>query len=379
MRYPSAMAAVASLILMGTGGLAFEDPGSGHQARQTRSRMGADSGQVGRERLRYLALARRYCTETSGDVIDELSTWNVGSFADVHQHMKHDLEWQAPEVECAAMLHTEVVLRESGWSPARLAHLRSARRLLWLLDGEPLDQSFRRDWYVAMAAFLHGTLRFDEWEAHLKDALLAFPDDGHLLLALGMEHEAQAAPVPRAHLFDQALRMKASGEVHVLREDLPSVDKALLRAEESYRRALGRVPDLHEARLRLGRVLVVRGRPDDGLKELAAVLAGTADARLMYLAALIAGRVYEGRSQFPEASALYRTASSLYPTCQTAWLALSHMARSLGDQAEAERLVRRAIELRTGDCDDPRWIYDLGLAPQADTMFDRLRSRIRLQ
>lgn len=349
-------------------------PGARAQApsvSQTRPRMADEADQIRRERLRYLALASRYCSDDIEGSLADLSQWNWRTFMDVYDHMRRFRGWQLHEVECAAMMHTDEALRESSWSPTFVAHLDSARRLLHLLDGEPLDQSFHRGWYVAVAALIHGELRLVELEEHLQDGLRLFPDDVGILLAFGMMREAVASP----HLAAVVAAFPRRTEFRV--GTFPGAKDARNQAANHYRRVLELDPEAFEARLRLGRLLAERGEVAEASRQLKVVREGSTDTRVRYLASLFAGRLFEANGRLAEAADAYREAVGLYPHCQSAWLALSHATHQQGRREETERLVRQALEGATEDCSDPWGLYDFGLAPQAAVMFDALREKVR--
>lgn len=322
----------------------------------------------------YLAAATRYCEGQVEPALAELSAWDLRFFNDVRQELRTNSGWTQPAIQCAAMLHTELALRARSRTTEQTSHLNWARQLLKLpAQGQPfLDQSFRRDWLVAVSALLHGELRFTELDDYLQEASRAFPDDAAILFAWGLLREAQTSP----RLAVVAKTLPGRTETSLGR--FPNRSGALRDAEFFYRRALGRDPSLVEAKLRLGHVLAMRGRPDDALAELAAVRDSQATPRLVYLAALFAGRVFQEARRLSEAEASYRVAAPLYPKCQVALTALSHVAFLSGNRDRAASLAMSALSPGLPDeCEDPWMLYDFGRGPEAETLFERLRARLR--
>lgn len=339
---------------------------------QTRGRSADDSEQIRRGRLRYLALVQRFCQGEVEAVLDELPRWDWRTFTDVRIDMRHSGEWQLREVECAALMHTEAALRAVSRSTLQTSHFNWARELLRLLDGQPLDQSFRRDWLVAVAALLHGELRFVELDDYLREAGGAFPNDAQILFAWGLLRESQTSKRL------EAVARVLPGRTEFSLGRFPNRGGALREAEEFYRRTLALDPSLVEAQLRLGHVLMLRERPDEALKALIAVRDSRADSRLTYLAALFAGQILEQARRVPEARASYRRAADIYPACQVALTASSYVAFKLGRRDQAVALAPQALGFRLGEeCDEPWIVYDLGRGPEAEQMFDRLRARVR--
>lgn len=339
---------------------------------QTRPRIPNDSEAIRRERLRYIALALRYCDGEVDLVLQDLSAWNWRSFSDVRGHMRRFGEWQLREVQCAAMMHTEMALRAAPRTTSEASHLNWARELLRLLDRQPLDQSFRHDWCVAVIAHLHGQLRFVEVDDYLRDATRAFPDDAAVLFAWGLLREAQTS----RRLAAVVASLPGRTEISLGR--FPERGRAQREAEQYYRRALDRDATMLEAGVRLGRVLDGLDRPDAALQMLARVRAQSGDPRLVYLAWLFSGQILHRRGRLPEAIEAFRSAAALYPQCQAATVAQSYAIREAGNHEEAVRLVRLALSHGTSEeCLDPWWLYDFGNGPQADALFDALRQKVR--
>src|SRR5258705_2940316 len=106
----------------------------------------------------------------------------------------------------------------------------------------------------------------------------------------------------------------------------------LKEAESAYRKALAAQPDLVEARLRLGRVLTLRGDFDGALRELAA-LRSIEDGGFRYLAHLFSGDALERCGRSPAAEQRYIAAFAALPEGQSARLALAHLRHAAGARA----------------------------------------------
>ena len=138
-------------------------------------------------------------------------------------------------------------------------------------------------------------------------------------------------------------------------------DEAELRdAESMFRRALAQAPEHFEARLRLGRVLLMRGRARDAAEELRRANAAAPDELMKYYAAMFLGGAEEALGNFDAADDLYSRASTLYPNAQSPHVARSSLARRRGDLAGALAGIERVFELAAHypDGDDPWWDYD---------------------
>lgn len=217
--------------------------------------------------------------------------------------------------------------------------------------------AFARTWKVLVLALLHEgrlVLAANQFARRAHDPA---GDSAEFLLALGtteemawwIDHEEDADPGVKGDLKD---------------------------AERHYRQALILAPDLTEARLRLGRVLVLRDSTE-GIKILAQ-LGQSAEQPYQYLAMLFEGEGLEKRGDLVEAERRYATAVSMIPNAQSANVALAHVRHARGARAEAARDVRSSASAKDIlDTADPWFWYSRGTAWRATGYFDLLRSMIR--
>ena len=147
-------------------------------------------------------------------------------------------------------------------------------------------------------------------------------------------------------------------------------------AEQLYKRALERNPALVEARIRLGRVLGLRGRHDEAIGHLRQGQSA-GEALLRYYAHLFLGAEYEALGNGSEARRSYEQAAMLAPTAQSPLLGLSRVADRAGDRAAAREAVGRVLTLPAGDPEqaDPWWVYEVVHGRHVNQLFDDLRRR----
>jgi len=136
-----------------------------------------------------------------------------------------------------------------------------------------------------------------------------------------------------------AVHEKAWQQVEADGWGLPRFTPDLEKAERAFRRALETRPDLHEARLRLGHVLVLQERPDEALEMLGEVR-DHLDGGFLYVWRLVEGQAYEARGDFDRAAESYRAARAMWPEAQSALMALAQLAYAQGRRAEALELVQ---------------------------------------
>ena len=157
-----------------------------------------------------------------------------------------------------------------------------------------------------------------------------------------------------------------------------TVARARQRAEKLYRRAVEVAPALHEARLRLGRVLFERGASGDSAGELQRVLAESRNVRQRYLAALFLGAVHEREGRLDAAIGSYALALSAQPDSQSARVALASVMQRKGDAAAARDTIAPFAGRRTNQRqpEDPWWTYPLGQAEEGRVGLERLRAAV---
>jgi len=208
------------------------------------------------------------------------------------------------------------------------------------------------------------------------DGLKLDPEDPELLTALGATIETVAALREYEPSPDASRRSARSGGYSTETGLAGSLAGANLDdAVARYRRALERDATLAEARLRLGRVRLLRGRADDALREFDRV---ALEARLpdqRYLARIFAGRALEALGDLRGAAERYRGATALLPEAQTGQLALGRVLGRLGDAGGSQAALERAST--ASDVNDPWWDYLSGQPQRISPLMDELRGLVR--
>jgi tetratricopeptide (TPR) repeat protein len=252
-------------------------------------------------------------------------------------------------------------------------HWELARMLLDYVtppDGErpaPGRDQMVRDWYRATAAWMQS--REDHDTVHLNRARSIFPNDPAILFLSGCQREAYASPAVQTAL--QTLTIAPSG----LTFDVESDGSELRHAESFFRRAIAAAPQVAEAHLRFGHVLLRLQRFADAAAELRLGLASTDEALLQYYGQLFLGAAEEALGNVDAARAAFTEAATLYPLAQSPGLALSGLARRRGDRDGALRELRRVFEMppEQSDRDDPWWTYYVAQARNADELLAEMR------
>lgn len=255
----------------------------------------------------------------------------------------------------ALLLNTEAWIERTTGQPFRLAededvYLTSARSLAARLARHtPAD--FIRDWYLLVAAYLHGRLDLARSRVHLAEARKRFPGDAQILLATASDHEMLSRLATGSQQYFDAAGAQTSRE----RID---PDREMRTAIAFFRRALDAAPDLFEARLRLGRLLYGQGDLDGATRELDAAIAASPPPPMRYLAALFRGLVAAAGADFARARAHYDDAAKIHTRGQAVAVARSELAYLEGRPADAARLMTALLGAPPDE--DPWWSYLTG-------------------
>jgi len=264
----------------------------------------------------------------------------------------------------------QVIRCDTGLHAQAVAHLSA---ILLLVDHKASD--FLRPFYLAMARQALWSHCLVESRSWAQAGLKLFPKDGPLIMSVGIASETDAffapKPAPRTPgLLPSIIRER---ETEALR--LKSI---LDTARGEYAAAVATAPGLFEARLRLGRVLWRLGQAEAARPHIEAVVSGSTNVDLRYLAHLFLGQIHEDRSQWPEAEQQYRQALDLQPGSQRAAVALSHMRFVQGDTGSARDTLTAYIEsVRPGAGVDPWVSYLVIQSPEGEAMLAELGRGLR--
>jgi tetratricopeptide (TPR) repeat protein len=277
----------------------------------------------------------------------------------------------------AALLHVHrAVLGSSNTAEYRGRHLWAAARLVVAAADAPecpgCADVARRMFLLVGLAYQAG---LDVATAHdiVRSGLQRFKEDPELLTVLGITLET--GPSMRTYDLPPDPRLGSlrppGGAVSVGRtgftvegdesrgEWRPLPASSLGDAEAAFRRALAVDPGLSEARLRLGRVRLLRGQAREAIVELQRVAREDGSLRRQYLARLFEARAHEKRGDVEGAARAYQAAVAVEPEGQSAWIGLGRSLDLLGRREHAEEAFAAALGLRRVR-GDPWWTYPRG-------------------
>lgn len=264
--------------------------------------------------------------------------------------------------------------------PRRIAvdglHWQIARWLLTFVSQRPGAIESLRTWYMGTTAFLSTDGNIPELDSHLAAALQRLPNDASMVYLSGWYQEmlASSAIQNAAREFAErriALKRPLGGPAAPATyrpTGIRSASEHLEQAERLLTRALERNPKLIEARIRLGRVVGQRKRHAAAIEHLQRVLTASPDPVTAFDAHLFLGASHEALGRPDAAAEAYRAALALFPSSQSARLALSLLQLAGGDRTSAADTLRAPQD---GDASAPRsadpwWTYHLGPGRHAD-------------
>jgi hypothetical protein len=259
-----------------------------------------------------------------------------------------------------AILHTDIAAaqmrageRADRASTGGLAtlHFGMASGIVRVLGARPATDAFVRSWQVAVAAILGQRKEVNLAPVFIDRAVRDYPRDPQLLLLAGAVRELRATP-----------RVQDATDLGVTLGSVGTASDNLRRAEALFRRAAASAPLQVEARVRLGRVLVLSGRPSEGLAELRGAAADAAsvleagsrlDPEILYFLSLFTGEAAEAVGRLAEARAAYARAEVLYPGAVAPLLDLSRLELRAGNRGAAASAILRMSRPASDDLDEP--------------------------
>lgn len=225
-------------------------------------------------------------------------------------------------------------------------------------------------WYRATASWMQRAGIYNAW--HIDHGSEMFPKSADILFLSGCQHEVYASP--RIQALVSSAKLQAG---RALEPQATSTELAL--AEAYFRRALSSAPTMAEARLRLGHVLLARGKPDEAARELQRALPSLEDPLLKFFGELFVGAADERTNRLDDARAAYTMAAQLYPFSQSAPIALSALAARQGDRPSGLLGLDQMFASvgHGGDERDPWWEYYDVQARNTDALLAELYAPFR--
>jgi tetratricopeptide (TPR) repeat protein len=225
--------------------------------------------------------------------------------------------------------------------------------------------SFAAGWLAAGGELLHGTEQLSAAYTHLSAAVDAYPKDARLQLGFGTVNEMQAE--------NALLEVVATlGPPTRARQEAESYRRRLLRdAVTAYETTLKVNPADGEARLRLGRTMMLQNRRREAAATLEVLHASKPSPPLMYLACTLLALLQHQNGRAKEAERLYVEALDVWPDGQRAAVGLSHV-RWLQGQLLTTDFLHRPPDRRP----DPWAAYSLGQFTRLDASIADLRKAV---
>ena len=218
-------------------------------------------------------------------------------------------------------------------------------------------------WYHAVAAYMLVKGLYGDADDHLNHAAEILPNDARVVFDRASLAEILGLPKFQVPLIGN----HAWSDVHIAPAFVTTAE-----ADRVYRRALNLDPTLVEARVRLARLLDLRGAHAEALLELRIALDASPPRIVAFYAHLFAARASLHAGSVPDASNHYRDALSLYPNAQSALLGVSETALLAGDVTGAIAPVERLGATSAPLDADPWWQYGLAAGRDVNELMAKL-------
>jgi cytochrome c-type biogenesis protein CcmH/NrfG len=311
----------------------------------------------------YLATAARYASGNRTAALGEIRQWwfpeIARATAALRRQEKHlrseakdpdDIDFHT--VEAAVLLHAQagILFLQDQKLPSAKVHLDASSELLqwsrhaaadrrnWTTmrryafkDRPPdpaleLEESINaRDFYVALASAALALGYAEAAGPFAAQAAIEAPRDSEVQLVLGCVASGLA--------MEKAVQQRDSDAARARKD-----------AEKAFRDALAVDPLTHEARLRLGKLLLDTNRATEAEPLLAEVDAKATDDRQRYLARLFLGRAAERNGRSEDAIRSYRRALEAWPDSQAARLGLAHALENSSGPGASRELVGALLD-----------------------------------
>ncbi len=280
-------------------------------------------------------------------------------------------------IRASVTLMNDAALRAVRQADPRRARweLAAAARLL---HDMPTTPDFGARFYEFAGLTFHSIGDLASAYEMLSEGLRRAGDDPGLLLGLGAVIETAAA-LRNYELRDGRRPSGWREEPQFVIEGeegaggrLPRTD--LADAQAALTKALQRDPSLLEARLRLGRVLLLRGKPRDALPELERIGRESSNPAQIYMAKMFEGRCRQRLGDAQGAAAAFAAAIERLPRAQAGLVALGRALDGLGENQRAQKAFGEAMQ---PEVDRDPWLdYLKGQPDRIDSLAGELRSLI---
>jgi tetratricopeptide (TPR) repeat protein len=240
--------------------------------------------------------------------------------------------------------------------------------------------AFVSTWYHATTAYMFAEGLYGEATSHLHHASMVLPQDALALFDRGCYAEILGLPMHQALIPKPDVGQRARGagslpwttpgagdEVRI-----PAAATTNDDAERLFRRALAVDPSVVEARVRLARLLDLRGHHDEAAKELNTALSQNPSGALAYYAHLFSARAAQASGDVNGASRHYDDALRLFLDAQSALLGSSQISLVRANVADAVASVDRLGERSAVFTADPWWEYHVGAGREATELLEAL-------
>ena len=259
--------------------------------------------------------------------------------------------WSWDELASAAMMHTDAGFYFLTRHQPGIPFLVDAEKLmLRALDSGPGHDLYVRRWYGTVDAVLKSagdTVSAKTFASHYVDLSKKYPQRAKAFEAYHRGVFAEYDGCQKGEFLTITGLTESGGNL---------VQRYFVPAARELESALTLHPDLHDAALHLGRVRMLEGRDADATRWFQRA-AQSPSRGTAYLAHLFLGAFAERASRWTDAEAEYRAAAALFPTGQSAAIALAQFLDRRDQTAEGSHALMAIFAPSRSRVVDPWWQY----------------------
>lgn len=281
----------------------------------------------------------------------------------------HDA-WSWDELASAAIMHTDAGFYFLTRQQPAVPFLVDAEKLmLRALDTGPGHDLYVRRWYGTVESVLKSAgdaVSAKAFASHYADLLKKYPQRARAFDAYHRGVFAEYDGCQKGEFLTITGLTESGGNL---------VQRYFVPAARELESALTLDPDLHDAALHLGRVRMLEGREPDAMKWFQRA-AQSPSRGTAYLAHLFLGAFAERASRWNEAEAEYRAAATLFPTGQSAAVALAQFLDRRDQPAEGSRTLAALFAPSRARVVDPWWQYFEEAGAESSSKIAMMRAEV---
>jgi tetratricopeptide (TPR) repeat protein len=215
-------------------------------------------------------------------------------------------------------------------------------------------------WFVAVSRHLRNSSPLHIVERFLELGRNRYPKNASIWYESGTFQELLAGRPSLQRLPASSRDAESLSRLRVevaVRDMVQRRDKHLDAAAGLLRASIAIDPSIAEARLHLGRVVMLQRSDRDALTTFNTLATDPGSPLVAYLASLFAGAVHERQGRLEQAADAYAAALTIWPGSQSGHIALSAVLQRVGRGDEARAALATLLSETREPPSEPLWRY----------------------